>query len=131
MATREAFAQICQRVCAQQGWKLLPSGVQVSFGDGRKQVVSLEFFEFEHEELVRLYTTIGRVRDMDARRLTTALRVNASLAHGALAVKDDDLAMVDTLMLDDADPGEIEASIGYLARTADYYEKTIFGTDEH
>ena len=131
MTTKEVFGQICSRVCAEQGWELLPSGVKVTFGDGRHQVVSLEFFEFEGEELVRLYTTIGSASAMGAERLTAALRVNAGLAHGALAVKDGDLAMIDTLMLKDADSSEIEASIGYLARTADTYEKTLFGTDEH
>jgi hypothetical protein len=39
--------------------------------------------------------------------------------------------MIDTLMLEDADAAEIEASIGYLAETADYYEKVLFGTDEY
>ena len=131
MATKEVFGELCRRVCAQQGWELLPTGVQVRFGDGRHQVVALEFLEYEGEELVRLFTTIGAVDGMTVRRLTAALRVNASLAHGALAVKDDELVMTDTLMLEDADPGEIEASIRYLAETADYYEKTIFGTDEY
>jgi hypothetical protein len=60
-----------------------------------------------------------------------ALRINARLAHGALAVRDDALVMIDTLMLEDADAAEIEASIGYLAETADYYEKVLFGTDEY
>jgi hypothetical protein len=39
--------------------------------------------------------------------------------------------MTDTLMLRDADSSEIEASIGYLAETADYYEKTLFETDQY
>ena len=125
------FGQICRRVCEQQGWELLPSGVHVKFRDGRHQVVSLEFFESEREELVRLYTMIGEIDGMDVRRLVAALRINARLAHGALAVRDDALVMIDTLMLEDADAAEIEASIGYLAETADYYEKVLFGTDEY
>lgn len=131
MATQEMFGQICRRVCEQQGWELLPSGVHVKFRDGRHQIVSLEFFESEREELVRLYTMIGEIDGMDARRLVSALRINARLAHGALAVRDDALVMIDTLMLEDADAAEIEASIGYLAETADYYEKVLFGTDEY
>ena len=131
MATQEMFGQICRRVCEQQGWELLPSGVHVKFRDGRHQVVSLEFFESEREELVRLYTMIGEIDGMDVRRLVAALRINARLAHGALAVRDDALVMIDTLMLEDADAAEIEASIGYLAETADYYEKVLFGTDEY
>ncbi len=131
MATRESFGEICRKVCNQQGWELLPSGIRVSWGDGRHQLVNLEFFEFEREELVRLYTIIGSARTLSQLRVNAAMRINAELAHGALAVKDHNLVMTDTLMLGDADPGEIEASISYLAQTADYYERQLFETDEH
>ena len=131
MADHEAFGQICERVCAEEGWELLPSGIRVTGPTGRRQLVALEFFEFESEELVRLSTIIGRAGSLRKDRLLSALRVNAGLAHGALAVMHDDLVMTDTLMLRDADPGEIRASIAYLSQTADEYEKLIFGTDQH
>lgn len=131
MASQEHFAQILQRVCRERGWELLPSGVQVSWPNGRRQLVEVKFFQFQREELVRLYTTIGDVERLGAVRLMVALRINAELAHGCLAVNDDDLVMTDTLMLRDADPAEVEASIGYLAETADHYEQTIFGTDQY
>ena len=131
MVTKEAFADICRRVCDEQGWELLPAGVRVRCADGRHQLVELEVFQHEHRDLVRLFTTIGAVDSMTPVRLTIALRINAELAHGAFAVKNDHLVMVETLLLDDADPGEIEAGIRYLAETADYYEKAIFETDEY
>jgi len=131
LVTKEAFSSVCRRVCEEQGWELLPSGVNVEWPDGRHQVVALEVFHHEQEELVRLFTTIGATGNLTPVRLTIALRINAELAHGAFAVKDDNLVMVDTLMLDDADAGEIEASIRYLAETADYYEKAIFKIDEN
>lgn len=131
MANEDVFARICERVCEEQGWKLLPTGVQISGSDGRHQVVSLEFFEFDGSDLVRLYTTIGPANALAPARLALALQVNARLAHGALAVRDHDLIMTETLLLADADPGEIRASLEYLAETADYYEKIFFGTDTH
>ena len=131
MVTQKRFAVTLKRVCQEQGWELLPSGVRVSWANGRQQLVELEFFPFKHEELVRLYTTIGSVKNLSSIRLTIVLRINAELAHGCLAVKNDDLVMTDTLMLRDADYGEIEASINYLAETADHYEKTIFETDQY
>jgi hypothetical protein len=94
-------------------------------------VISLEFFEFESQELVRLYTVIGPADQLPTERLAMALKINARLAHGALAVLDGELIMANTLLLQDADAPEIEASIAYLAETADYYEKTLFGTDRH
>jgi hypothetical protein len=131
MATQDQFAQILRRVCAERVWELTPSGVRVEFPSGRQQVVELEFFEFQAEELVRLHTTIGRIEELDPVRLTVALRINAELPHGALAILEDDLVMTDTLMLDDANFGEIEASIKFLAETADDYERTLFGTDQY
>ena len=131
MATQEHFAQLLERVCEERGWMLLPSGVQVNFADGRHQLVGLEFFQSGREELVRLYSTIGSAEELGTVRLTVALRINAELAHGCLAVKNDDLIMTDTLMLQDADMAEIEASISFLAENADYYEKSIFETDQY
>ena len=131
MSTRETFGQTCERVSERQGWEVLPSGVRVDLPGGRRQVVSLEFFEFESQELVRLYTVIGAADALPTERLVLALQINARLAHGALAVRDGELIMANTLLLQDADAPEIEASIAYLAETADYYEKTLFGTDQH
>ncbi len=131
MAGQEHFAQILKRVCRDRGWDLLPTGVHVSLPNDRGQLIEIEFFEFKHEELVRLFTTIGEIDGMSAVRLTVALRINTELAHGCFAVYEDHLVMTDTLMLRDADSAEIEASIGYLAETADYYERTIFETDQY
>ncbi len=131
MVTQQRFAETLKRVCQEQDWELLISGVRVSWADGRHQLVELEFFPFDQEELVRLYTTIGSVEKLSALRLTIALRINAELAHGSLAIRDEELVMTDTLMLDDADFGEIEASIKFLAETADEYERTLFATDQY
>ena len=131
MDGQEHFAQNIERVCRDRGWDLLPTGVLVRLPDDRGQLVEIEFFQFKSEELVRLFTTIGEVEGMSAVRLTVALRINTELAHGCLAVHEDHLVMTDTLMLRDADSAEIEASISYLAETADYYEKTIFETDQY
>lgn len=131
MADQDQFARLCERVCEEHGWDLLKSGVQVTFADDRHQLVELEFFHHRDEDLVRLFTTIGPVAALSQVRLTVALRINAELAHGCLAVKNDDLVMTDTLMMKDADFSELSASIGYLAETADYYEKTIYETDNY
>jgi hypothetical protein len=128
---RESFGHVCERVCESQGWELVPAGVRVQLPGGRRQVVSMEFFDFESQELVRFYTLIGAAEQLSTERLALALQINARLAHGALAVRDGELIMTDTHLLKDADAAEIEASIGYLAETADYYEKMLFGTDEH
>jgi hypothetical protein len=118
-------------VCEERGWELLLSGVRISWDDGRHQLVELEIFQDDEDELVRLHTTIGSIESLTPVRLTIALRINAELAHGAFAIKEDELIMVDTLLIDDAGDAELGTSIRYLAETADYYEKAIFETDEY
>ena len=131
MSATEAFSAVCRNVCEARGWDLLPSGVQVTWPDGRHQVVSLEIFQHADEDHVRFFTTIGATSDLTPVRLTIALRINAELAHGAFAVRDDELIMVDTHLLDRADAKVTETAIRCLAETADYYEKAIYETDEH
>ncbi|MGH0037504.1 MAG: hypothetical protein ACQGVK_20950 [Myxococcota bacterium] len=131
MSAREQFDRICDQVCEEQGWGRSENQIEVKFEEGRRQIVFLEFFDFEGEELVRLYSVIGSVEAMNPLKLTQALRLNFGLPHGALAVHADELVMIDTLMVEDADPGEIEASAAYLAETGDHFEKTMFGSDQH
>jgi hypothetical protein len=57
--------------------------------------------------------------------------MNAELAHGAFAVKDDHLIMVDTLLIRSVDDAQFAGSVQFLAETADYYEQAIFDTDDH
>ena len=130
-ATRESFARICERVCEEQRWKLLPTGVELRWPDGRHQLVSLEFRDFDGEDLVCFSTVVGDARVLPPGRLMLALQANARFPHGALAVRDDQLIMRDTFLLADVDAAQIRASIAYLARTADDYERIFFQTDEH
>jgi hypothetical protein len=131
MSSRETFARLCERVCGEQDWSLGPTGVELGLPGGRHQVVAMEFFEFQDQNLVRFYTTIGGADVLGPQRLALALQVNARLAYGALAVRDEQLIMTETLLLEDADSAEIRESLRYLAETADYYEKIFFGTDDH
>ena len=131
MSSTETFARICKDLCERQDWELLPSGVNVANRDGRHQMVFLDFFDYRGDEFVRLRSTIGSAAKLDHKRMAHALGDNADLAHGALAISGEDLCMVETLMLEDADPGELEAAIEFLAEQADHYENVLFGTDEY
>ena len=131
MTSQESFGSLCQRVCDTRGWELQPTGVVVSWSDGRHQVVSLEVFEYRDQKRARLISEIGTAEDLGEDRLIMALSANAELVHGALAFRDGQLCMTDTIRLEEADEEQLEAAIAYLAETADFYERSIFGTDEH
>lgn len=131
MTTETNFGDILRDVCSQRGWELLPSGVNVTHANGRHQVVTFEHFEFETQHLIRLTSMIGASKEMRREQMDQVLRANINFAHGALALSGDDLCMTDTLSLQDADPGEIESVVEYLAEMADHYEQVLFGTDRH
>lgn len=129
MSRRDDFIHRVRDVCTERSWIFEPGSVEIPFEDGRRQRVDLEFFTFEDEELVRIHTGIGSTEHIDDERLVTALGLNFRLPHGALAIHKNDLVMVDTLMVSEADTTEIAAALAYLAETADHFEKTMFGRD--
>ena len=131
MASRASFADILRKVCSDRGWELLPSGVNVKHADGRHQVIHFELFDFGEREVVRLVSMIGDATTMSRAQMEQALRANMSLAHGALALKDDELCMTETLSLEESDAGEIESAVDFISELADNYEKILFGTDRH
>jgi hypothetical protein len=131
MGARDQFIGRCAEVCAARQWTSSQGQVDVKLDGGRHQVIRIEYFEYEGRELARLITTIGSTERIRADRLTHALRMNYGLPHGALAVKDDMLVMVDTLVVAFADAPEIEASVLYLAEMADRMEQSIFGPDSY
>jgi hypothetical protein len=124
------FESVVEAVCTQQGWTRDGEAIEVPLDAGRRQIVRFEAFDFEGEALVRAASAIGPSEHIEPLHLITALRLNYGLPHGALALHGEQLVLVDTLMADDPDADEIEAVVGYLAETADHFERTLFGTDE-
>ncbi|MGH0036928.1 MAG: YbjN domain-containing protein [Myxococcota bacterium] len=125
------FRAICEQVCQEQGWELQGNGVHVPLPEGRSQVVEIETFEYEDEDLVRLTTVIGSAESLSEVRTRAAMELNARLPHGAFGVRSGELVMTETLLLQDTDAAELEASLRYLAITADRYEEQLFETDQH
>ena len=131
LSERERFDRIYAEVCGARQWLAQPSEVEVKLESGRRQIVHLQFFDHEGRSMVRFHTVIGSTERIKPVRLQFALEINFQLPHGAMAVRSGELVMTDTLILADADSGEIEASLAYLAETADHYEATMFGPDIH
>lgn len=129
MVERE-FEAAVDAACAKQGWTRDRDTIEVPLEQGRKQRVELEPFDFEGQALVRVVSGIGDTEHIETVRLISALRLNYGLPHGALALRGEQLVVVDTLMADDPDADEIESVVLYLAETADQFERTLFGTDE-
>ena len=130
MALAPEFESVLTAVCSQRGWGRAGDEIQVPTEEGRAQLVWVEALEFEDDVLVRFASGIGPTEHIEPLHLNTALRLNYGLAHGALALRGEQLVMVDTVFEDSPDAEEIEAVVEYLAESADHFERTLFGTDE-
>jgi hypothetical protein len=122
---------VFQKVCEKNQWPCDGRKAQIKLPGGRAQTVSLETFVHGEERMARVSTVIGTRETLSEARLEAALKLNFSLPHGAMALKDEKLVLVDTFLVRDADEGEVEASVRFLAGTADRYEKLIYRTDEN
>lgn len=103
--------------------------LDVHLEGGRNQEVRLFTFEESGVEMLRFLTTIGDANDFSEGTIHTAMEVNASLLHGALALFQGRVVLTACAPLHRADSGETADAIRYLARMADTYEKLLFGLD--
>lgn len=121
--------EIFEKVCAAKGWVWHDDRVDIELSEGRRQFVQVESFEHEGEAMIRLWSSIGEADLLSEARLRAALGLNYAAAFGSLAVREDDLVMVDTFLIRNASTDEIAASILYLAATADRFENLLFQRD--
>ena len=119
-----------ETICRQASWSFHDERAQVPIGE-RTQDVYVETFEEGGEEFARLVSRIGPASALNDQRLTAALRLNANMRFGALAIVGDDLSVVDTFLIREADLDEVRESMAYIAKTADRYENALFSADEN
>ena len=126
------FREIVDRIAKACSWTVAEEEggairVEVPTGNGRTQrVLITEDTDIADQHIVRYWSVIGPAEGIEMRR---CLEENARLCYGAFALKDDNLVMMDTQLVQDADPMEVGASIGNLAAYADRYESDLFGVD--
>lgn len=128
------FREIVDTIAQACGWTVSgdPSGaiyIEVPTGSDRTQMVMITSdVDVADQAIVRYWSVIGPAEGLDLER---CLEENARLCYGAFALKDQQLVMMDTQLVQDADPMEVGASIGNLAAYADRYEQDLFGTDDN
>ena len=127
------FTSTLEAICADAGWRYDPAlgEVEVDLADGRKQSVMVSETTLDDGPYLRLVSVIGPSEALDRQRSQAALRLNASLCHGAFAIVGDDLAVLDLIPAIGDVTERLWASLAYVAKTADRYEQVVFGTDQH
>lgn len=129
---KASFRDIVDGIAQACGWTVKDGeggtlAVDVPTGGGRSQVVVItEDVDIAEQPIVRYWSVIGSAENLEYRR---CLEENARLAYGGFAIKDGQLVLMDTQLVQDADPMEVGASIGNLAAYADRYERDLFGVD--
>ncbi len=128
------FRDIVDRIATACEWEVSEASdgsicVEVPTGEGRTQMVLItEDRDIADQQIVRYWSVIGPASGIEFER---CLEENARLAYGAFALKEGQLVMMDTQLVQDADPMEVGASIGNLAAYADRYERDLFGIDKY
>lgn len=121
-------------LAAESGWPTDRSGgtwtVIVPVKDSRSQTVRIEALAAKKSQLVRFTSVIGPATEVTDQRPLMALKINADLALGALAISGKDLVITDTV-LEGAGAKSLVTTLLYLAEQGDRYEKLIFGADRH
>lgn len=98
---------------------------------GRKQTVEVKSFTENGIAFARLRSKIGSAKSLEGQRPLAALRMNANLAYGSLAVDGEDYVIQETIMLTESTPAHLVASLQYIANIADQQEKFLGGGDKH
>jgi serine/threonine-protein kinase len=113
----------CERT--QPGYRLT-----VSLPDGRQQVVHLEEYGCGSDCAVTIYSICSPVKQ---EFLETALRLNAAVCHGALAIRDLDdgphFVMTNAYPRSTVDPEEIRRSVLEIAAHSDAVERQLMEHD--
>ncbi|MBI1348337.1 protein kinase [bacterium] len=107
--------------------------LEITFQSGRRQIVFVE--PSNHATVERLLTITSVCAKADPAYYETALRLNAEILHGALALREIlgewYFVMIDTYPRSTVDAEEIRRSVLEVAHRADSVERLLTGRDIH
>jgi len=126
---------LVQSISSAEKWSAEADGaaftITVAISAKRSQKVVVTEFKDQGTAHVRFTSRVGPASSLDAARCRAALELNARLPHGSLALADGQLVLTETRPLETTTPATSGAAIRFIARQADLYEETIYGTDVH
>lgn len=107
--------------------------IDIDLPGGRKQAAFIE--PSQHAAIDRLVAISSICCEATASYYETALRLNAEILHGGLAIREIDgvsvFVMLDTYPLSTIDPEEIRRSVLEVGHQADAIEKLLTGRDRN
>lgn len=122
---------LIHQACGYHGWPMVHDGaggfrIEVPANRGRKQVVQVAQVKDPDGKPTACFFSV--VCDLSAvHDPYFLLRKNCELVHGALAVRGQEVIVLQFQLIETADPEEIVRSIYYVAKYADDLEIQAFG----
>lgn len=125
------FESLVQQLSMQNGWPMAmrPDGgyrMELPTEYGRTQVVEITGgHDPDGRPLAYIWSVITDTSRMqDPYQL---LRINADLPYGAVALSDPHVILIETQLMESADPDEVARAIFYVGKYADELEKQVHG----
>jgi hypothetical protein len=103
----------------------------LEFEGNRSQEVMVALADDESgDRLITAFSVIAKVKADFGELYKYALKLNATIDYGAIALMDDTLVLRSTLLLEDCDPHQFVKSLTYIAAKADELEELLTLKDE-
>ncbi len=128
------FQTLLQQVCAYNGWPMTFTNggarIEIPTEYGRSQVVDVSVGQDPNaNQLVYVWSNIATTNYVQDPWYL--LQCNANLAYGGIAVRDNQVFLMDSMMLQTADAQTLVKIMYYIANTADQFEKQWVGYDNN
>lgn len=128
------FDVLLHKLAEDKGWSLLYVTEEdlykltLPLEGGRYQDVYVNFrFDEENWNIATIWTVIAEVGDFNLEDPKELLSFNWRTLYGSLAVKDEQVVLVQNQLTEEANWNEVGRAIAYMAATADGIEAQIYG----
>jgi hypothetical protein len=130
------FDKLLHDLADDRGWNLLYVEkediyrLQLSLPEGRFQDVYVNFRRDEESSYVAtMWSVISDVTDFNFEDPKELLRFNWRNIYGCLAIRGEEVILLQNQLTDDANWGEVGKAIHYIGLNADSMEKAVYGAD--
>ncbi len=128
------FDVLLHKLAEEKGWPLLylkdddVYRLQLSIPGDRYQDVYVNFRRDEENFwIATMWSVIASLEDFDLSAPAELLRFNWRNLYGALAIREDQVVLLQNQLTDEANWNEVGRAVHYIGNTADSIEESIYG----
>jgi len=131
------FDVLLHKLADDKGWSLLYVTDDDLYkltlpvpGDRYQDVYVAFRRDAENWNIATIWTVISEVADFNLEVPTELLRFNWRTLYGSLAIKDEQVVLVQNQLTEEANWNEVGRAVAYMALTADGIEQEIYGDED-